>query len=176
MEWAAGLVGLMGVLLGAVVAVGVARLERRWRREDIRAAEKRVRLEERFEPVRAYAGALCELASDAATSMRVWEALKPAENWQGIADIIRDHLESDLKKPEALEPRPAPRFALRDGEAQAWVQRLELLAMEIQDACMSHLKEGTVADEEELQSWVAKADHALDKLLKRMENVLQDLE
>ena len=42
---------IAGAATGLVIALVLAWVDRRWRRQDVRAAEKRARLEEGFKPV-----------------------------------------------------------------------------------------------------------------------------
>lgn len=177
MEWEPWLVTFIaGQATGLGIALGIARVERRWRRQEVRAAEKRARLEERFEPVRGYAGALYEFVNEAAGWMRVWEGAKPGEDWEGFADFIRARLEEQWDKLEDLKPRPAPRFVVRDCFTQGLLQGLELLATKCQSTCVLCLRDGTVADAEELRGRVAEAEENLGKLLERMEDMVEKLE
>lgn len=170
MEWVAGLIG---VVVGAAVTVGVACLERRWRGEDVRAAEKRVRLEERLKPVRDYAAALCEFVYDASNSMAASKLSKPDKGRSVFAEPIFSQVEGLWEKAQERRPWPAPRFTVRDKLVHDHLQTLEILAYQYRFKCGEWLQSGSDPTESELQGWLANAEKSYQELLDRMEMMLQ---
>ena len=123
MELAAGLIG---VVVGAGVTVGVAFLQRQWRRQEVRAAEKRARLEERFESVVRYGGALQEFVEDATSWMWVWREERPAGGWEHLSRRLQEELEKHWD--EARESRPRWKWSMT---LKSNAEELALIAQEI---------------------------------------------
>jgi len=75
---------IAGAVTGLVIALAIGWVERRWRGEDVRAAEKRARLEVRFEQVRAYLVMGCEICQTVEDRLgwgtRVWG--EAGERWR----------------------------------------------------------------------------------------------
>jgi hypothetical protein len=161
---------------GAVIAVVVAWLERRWHRQEVRAAEKRARLEERFEPVRWYAAGLMEFTLGAVTRMNVWENQKPAEGWRPLAARMLSELEETWKSAEELKPRPGPWVMLVDMPAKGGLLGLELAALGCKWRCEECLKAGDVVGEEEKVRWVRDAGENMEFMLDRMKQLVAEVE
>jgi len=164
---------------GVVIALVVAQLEKRSRRQEVRAAQKRGRLEGQFESIRAYAAGLHGFVKDAALWMEVWTELRVVEGLKPSGQEMQEGLEkpketwSEVKK---LEPRPEPRFVIRDLRV-----RLELSMLEIQAArCLEKWKECVkgeiIVSEEEANRFRDEADQHLKEMLERMGEAVDELE
>jgi len=173
MELAAG---FFGVFVGSGVTLFVAWLNHRWRREDVRAAEKRVRWEERFEPVWRYATGLQEFVYEAGHLMERWEERRLVEGWESLAQELQGQLEMLWEDLEALRPRPGPLYVVQDKEARKWYLALRLGAAVCRHKCRVCLGVGAGMSEEDASGFAADADEALKKLLEQMRKFVEKAE
>lgn len=161
---------------GAVIAVVVAWLERRWRRQEVRAAEKRARLEERFEPVLRYAAGLQGFVLQAAQFMSIWEQVRGTEGSEPEAKTMLRRLEEEWRRAKALEPRPGPYVVVRDVQAQTALVGLEMVANGCRHRCRVCLKAGGVVSGDELSRWVADTEKDMQLLRQRTEGLVEDVQ
>jgi len=173
MEWAAGLIG---VVVGSGVTAGVAYLERHWRRKDVRAAEKRARLEEEFKSVRRYAAGLQQFVHDAVMWMKVWEAIRAVEGVEPSRQLVQKRLQDRWNEVEKLEPQPGPWFMLPDMRVKAALQGLQIRARLCQSRCEGALEAKNIMSYEDANRFAAEADENLNKMLECMEEALQQVE
>jgi hypothetical protein len=102
-----------GQATGLAIALLIAWVERRWRRQDVRDAEKRVRLEERFESVRRYAIGLHEFVHEAVGLTAVGERSWRDEAWGTSAEALERELTQRGRGADWLRPRRGPAYLLR---------------------------------------------------------------
>lgn len=173
MEW---ITGLIGVLVGSGVTAGMAYLERQWRNQDVRAAEKRVRQEERFESVRLYAIGLQEFVHEAVALLDIRRRSTDDEDWRTSAQTVERDLSRRLTAAEALRPRPGPSYLLRDKTAVESLLVLELEAHGCHLKGLEHLAADQAMTDDMASGFVQGGDNALDKLLTRMDELVEQLE
>jgi hypothetical protein len=169
------LAGLIGVVVGAGVTVGVAYLERRWGRQEVRAAERRTRWEERFEPVWRYATAMQEFVHQAGHLMERWEEQRPPEAWQSLAWELQGQLRMLSEEAEALRPRPGALYVLQDEEARQWYVALQLVVFTCRYRCERCLGVGEVMSLEDRVGFTYDADDKVKQLQARMQGFVEDV-
>ena len=149
-----------------------------WRRrseqEDVKAAEKRARLEARCEPVIPYAGALQSFIDDAVSWMQVLRERKASGASAQLVRRVEAELDKQWDEAMQLRPRPVPWFLLNDMQARARWLAVELAAQLCRERCIQCLKSGEVMSQEEAQRTKARGIEALEALLRRMEEVLAE--
>ena len=165
-----------GALTGFLLGLLGAHIERRWRRKDVRAAEKRARLDEGFQQVRNYAAAICEFVFGTPAWMIVWNDHRSSEGREACAQFIREDIQNSWQRLEKLEPAPSPRFGLHDDEVWSLVAELESLAEGCKDGCLDFLDTGQPADVQVSRNWGAKADERLAYIFRRMTEMLDAVE
>lgn len=170
MEWVAGLIG---VVVGAGVTVGVACLERRWRRQEARAAEKRARLEERLEPVRRYGLALDGFVRGAARYMRIWAHLGAPK---AAAGDLRQLVEGHWANVAQVTPRPEPVSIVEDTAARDPLLNLQLVVWRCRDRCLEVLEAGHSMADDEADRYVAEAHEHLELMLMRMDELVEEVD
>ena len=161
---------------GAATAVVVAWLERRWHRKEVRAAEKRVRQEERFESIRIYAMALQEFVHEAAGLMRVSNRSWRDEGWGSPLATLERELTERWDNADGLRPRPGPAYILRDEAALEPLIVLQLEANICRLKGLEALAVGGAMTDDMANGFVQGADDALDKLLTRMDELVAQVQ
>lgn len=178
-----GVCGICGAVVGAVLTAGLvfgqAWVNRRWRRQEARAAEKRERLEDRFESVRRYAAAVREFVHGEVTFMGVWDNLEAHRDAEWFGMLVEQELE-DLDRRwydvHNLVSQPAPWLVIADTGVNEALLELELKADECRSRCKECLQgEGTMS-EEEAECFTAQTDEFLRQLLERMEEAVENVE
>ena len=167
---------IAGAATGLVIALVLAWVDRRWRRQDVRAAEKRARLDERFQPVRNYTAAICEFLWDAAACMSVWNDNRSSQTAEGYADVIREQIQNKAQKLEHLEPALGQRFQLRGAEAWTRAIQLRTLATASRKSCLHNLDTLQAPDLQEFSDRAAKADEHMTYILNHMTQMLDAVE
>ena len=177
MEWGPWLVTFIaGQATGLATALVVAWVETRLRRQEIRAAEKRVRKEERFELVRRYASGLQEFVHEAAGLIVVGKRSWRDEGWGSAPDTLERELTKRWDNAQALRPHPGPSYILRDQAALEQLIVLELEANGCRLKCLECLSLGGPMADEMANGFVEGAGNAVDKLFKRMDELVERLE
>jgi hypothetical protein len=160
---------------GAVVALIVARLEARQRRQGVRAAEKRGRLEAQFETARSYAAALHRFVWGASISMQVWSELTSVQDLKLSENYVEQELDklheawSEVLK---LEPQPAPRFVIRDNSVMLPLSMLEVIATLAHDKAGKAIQGESITTEEERTRLRDDAARYLTTMLESMEDAV----
>ena len=165
-----------GTLTGFLLGLLAAYVNRLWRREDVRSAEKRVRWEERLEPVWRYTTGLQEFVHEAGHLMEHWEQRRPVEAWESLAEELQGQLEMLWEDVEVLKPRPGALYVVQDEEARKWYVALLLDAAVCRHKCRECLGVGAVMTEEDASGFAADADEALKKLLEQMRKFVENVE
>jgi hypothetical protein len=172
-----GLCGIFGTVVGALLtaslALGRSWIDRRWRRQDVRAAEKRLQRDDRLEPVRTYAIGLQEFVHESVGLMAVVARRARDVGWTRAAETVTGELDKRWGDAEALRPRPGPSYLLRNKEALESLLVLELEANGCRLKCAEHLDAAETMSEELAGGFVDGADRALDELLDRMERAVE---
>ena len=177
MEWKEWLVTFVaGQLTGLATALLLAWADRRWRRQDVRTAEKRARLEERFDPLRRYASALCEFVHDIVGWMMIWDGKRYGDNWQGYADIMPQEIEKRAQKLVQVEPPPGAMIVLEGTEAYARLKKLEMLPIRSKESCLECLGTAREPDLEKFRAQADEADQHLEQILAYMTRMLDTVE
>lgn len=162
-----------GQATGLGIALAIAWVERRWRRQEVRAAERSARLEERFEPVRRYGLALQGFVRGAARWMRVWEH---GRSVHGSAQDVRKLLEGQWAEVVKVTPRPEPVSLVEDAAAREYLVKLQLVVWRCHDRCVECLEAGELMAEDEALGYVAETDEKLARMLGRMDEVLEEVD
>jgi hypothetical protein len=165
---------------GVVIALVVSRLESRQRRKEVRAAEKRGRIEGQYQSVRPYAAALHGFVHKAVVWGRVWEEFGLREGREPPRGEFRQFVQENLQKQwhqvQELEPQPGPQYVVRDLEVSMALLYLELEAQACRDSWEEWLDGGDMMSQEEADRSIAKAGENLQKMLERMEQSLEEVE
>ena len=176
----AGMCGICGAVVGALLTAGLAFgqswVNRRWRAQQVRTAEKRARSEDRFEPVRTYALGLQEFVHEAVGMVQVREWRTQAGGWGGSAQAVEQDLNKRMEDAEALRPRPGPYYILRDTAGFESLLKLQLEASICQLKCLECVWAGQAMTGDMANGFLQGADNALDKLLTRMDELVEQLE
>jgi len=170
LPWLATFVAGQATALGA--ALLIAWIERRWHRQDVRAAQRRARLDERFEPIRRYAEGLQQFVHGAVVWMEVWKENRRELGSQRVAQTVRRQLETQWHEWQELRPQPRPWFVVRDRDVIAALMRLETAADTCRERCVDCLERGDFMPQAEAERLAAQADQSVESLLDLMEQSL----
>jgi len=168
-----------GQATGLGMALLIAWVEMRWRRQEVRAAEKRARLDEQFRSVRQYAAGLRQFVHDAVGLMTAWKELRPVEAPQlpeRLVERLLCELEERWHEVEKLEPQPRPWFVVGDRRVRAALAGLEIGAELYRARCRECLEAGDMMSEEEANRFRNEAGENLKKMLKWMEKAVEEAE
>lgn len=164
-EWLALVVAVGGWVLSILLFLW----GRRSRRQDLSAAQKRARLDERFEPVRRYAMALDGFVRGAARYMRVWGHVRRRHSTAAdLAQLVNEH----WARTEQVMPRPERYSLVDDALARASLDKLHRVVWRCHDRCLECLQCGELMTEDEANGYVAQAHEHLELLLARMDGVV----
>lgn len=177
MDWGPWVVTFIaGQATGLGMALAISWVERRWRRQEVRAAEKRARLEERFERVRTYAIGLQEFVEAWVGVVRVWQERAVVDDQARSAQHMRRQLETQWERVVAVEPPPWALVFVRDMDAQKWLLQLRLVAQQCRDRCLGCIGSGEVMGEEEAEDFAEIVGEKLAKILEWMEQAVEEVE
>jgi hypothetical protein len=165
-----------GQATGLGIALAIAWVQSRWHRRDLRAAEKRARMEDQFESVRRYTAGLQEFVHSAVRWMQVWGARYPGGPSDGWVQDIVGGLEEMWQEVEEVRPRPRPEFLVRDARVKGWLFDLEVVAQECHDTCEWCIRlRGDLSREDHVR-FLSAADENVEKILRQMDDVLDGVE
>lgn len=121
---------IAGAVTGLLIALVVAWVERRWAREDVRKAEKRRELEERFLPVLDYAKAISDWVEGVGAWASHWDDHRSIEGAEAYLRMMEEELDTKIDIVLELRPDAIGRFRLPDDELWSRVNQLELLGQD----------------------------------------------
>ena len=164
-----------GALTGFLLGLLGAHIQRRWRRQELRATEHRARLDQLFQPLRNYAMAICEFLLHLTAHMEVWEKHRSSEHAHAYADIIREEIQNRAQRLQGLEPPLGSRIAL-DSEAVSRLLDLESLADTCRDRSLHCLDTKAEPDIQQFKATIAEGAAHGAHILERMTQTLDAAE
>ena len=178
MDWSwlapAAFGAVAGSFAGAATALGVSWLERRWREQDVKAAETRARTRDRLAEVRRYGAALEEFVGRGLVTFELMNSDPESVRTKSWHEYYQSRLLQKSRELHREHPSPNPIFVIGDDpEAFYPLVELQIRAWDLQARILQFLQGERGQDAPNATAGMAEAQELLNRLLRRLDELAE---